>query len=79
MEVELLFNDRNETLVKKKEASQSTLVNLPPEASTMPYHSITLHETFDLEDLELPNSSFFMAILWIIMFYHLFMLYLEGL
>lgn len=56
--VNYLFNDCSETLVKIKQAFHSTAVDLPPEASTAPYHSITLPETFDLDDLELPESSF---------------------
>eukprot|EP01018_Ginkgo_biloba_P014753 Gb_15721 [translate_table: standard] len=56
--VNYLFNDCSETLVKIKQAFRSTAVDLPPEASTAPYHSITLPETFDLDDLELPDSSF---------------------
>ncbi|GFZ06038.1 sister chromatid cohesion 1 protein 4 [Actinidia rufa] len=46
-----------EALLKIKQAFRSTAVDLPPEESTAPYHSITLPETFDLDDFELPDSD----------------------
>ena len=55
--VNYLFNDCSETLLKVKQAFRSTAVDLPPEESTAPYHSITLPETFDLDDFELPDSA----------------------
>jgi cohesin complex subunit SCC1 len=64
--VNYLFNDCSETLVKIKQAFRSTAVDLPPEASTAPYHSITLPETFDLDDLELPDSSFCHGLVFIV-------------
>ncbi|XP_076918774.1 sister chromatid cohesion 1 protein 4-like isoform X2 [Bidens hawaiensis] len=55
--VNYLFDDCSEALLKVKQAFQSTAVDLPPEESTAPYHSITLPETFDLDDFELPDSD----------------------
>ncbi|OVA10663.1 Rad21/Rec8-like protein [Macleaya cordata] len=57
--VNYLFHDCSEALLKVKQAFRSTAVDLPPEESTAPYHSITLPETFDLDDFELPDSEFF--------------------
>ncbi|XP_010242484.1 PREDICTED: sister chromatid cohesion 1 protein 4 [Nelumbo nucifera] len=57
--VNYLFHDCSEALLKVKQAFRSTAVDLPPEESTAPYHSITLPETFDLDDFELPDSAFF--------------------
>ncbi|XP_002985553.2 sister chromatid cohesion 1 protein 4 [Selaginella moellendorffii] len=51
--VNYLFHDCSEALVKIKQAFHSGAVDLPPEAATAPFHSITLPETFDLDDLEL--------------------------
>ncbi|KAI9077996.1 hypothetical protein K1719_040125 [Acacia pycnantha] len=50
---------RFEALLKVKQAFRSTAVDLPPEESTAPYHSITLPETFDLDDFELPDNDIF--------------------
>ncbi|XP_071707838.1 sister chromatid cohesion 1 protein 4-like isoform X2 [Rutidosis leptorrhynchoides] len=55
--VNYLFDDCSEALLKVKQAFRSTTVDLPPEESTAPYHSITLPETFDLDDFELPDSE----------------------
>lgn len=55
--VNYLFHDCSEALLKVKQAFRSTAVDLPPEESTAPYHSITLPETFDLDDFELPDSA----------------------
>ncbi|PIA29596.1 hypothetical protein AQUCO_05800021v1, partial [Aquilegia coerulea] len=55
--VNYLFHDCSEALLKVKQAFRSTAVDLPPEESTAPYHSITLPETFDLDDFELPDSD----------------------
>nr|KYP64201.1 Sister chromatid cohesion 1 protein 3 [Cajanus cajan] len=55
--VNYLFDDCSEALLKIKQAFRSTAVDLPPEESTAPYHSITLPETFDLDDFELPDSD----------------------
>ncbi|XP_028120714.1 sister chromatid cohesion 1 protein 4 isoform X1 [Camellia sinensis] len=57
--VNYLFDDCSEALLKIKQAFRSTAVDLPPEESTAPYHSITLPETFDLDDFELPDSDMF--------------------
>ncbi|KAJ6850662.1 sister chromatid cohesion 1 protein 4-like [Iris pallida] len=56
--VNYLFHDCSEALLKIKQAFRSTAVDLPPEESTAPYHSITLPETFDLDDFELPDTAF---------------------
>ncbi|KAL4193721.1 hypothetical protein AMTRI_Chr06g200880 [Amborella trichopoda] len=56
--VNYLFHDCSEALLKIKQAFRSTAVDLPPEESTAPYHSITLPETFDLDDFELPENAF---------------------
>ncbi|KAM0023098.1 putative rad21/Rec8-like protein [Helianthus debilis subsp. tardiflorus] len=55
--VNYLFDDCSEALLKVKQAFRSTAVDLPPEESTAPYHSITLPETFDLDDFELPDDD----------------------
>ncbi|XP_020580103.1 uncharacterized protein LOC110024393 isoform X2 [Phalaenopsis equestris] len=55
--VNYLFHDCSEALVKIKQAFRSTAVDLPPEESTAPYNSITLPETFDLDNFELPESA----------------------
>ncbi|ONK56901.1 uncharacterized protein A4U43_C10F14450 [Asparagus officinalis] len=55
--VNYLFHDCSEALLNVKQAFRSTAVDLPPEESTAPYHSITLPETFDLDDFELPDSA----------------------
>uniref|UniRef100_A0A7N0RBK3 Uncharacterized protein n=1 Tax=Kalanchoe fedtschenkoi TaxID=63787 RepID=A0A7N0RBK3_KALFE len=57
--VNYLFDDCSEALLKIKQAFRSTAVDLPPEESTAPYHSITLPETFDLDDFELPDHDLF--------------------
>ncbi|CAM8881522.1 unnamed protein product [Rhodiola kirilowii] len=57
--VNYLFDDCSEALLKVKQAFRSTAVDLPPEESTAPYHSITLPETFDLDDFELPDADIF--------------------
>ncbi|KAF5454947.1 hypothetical protein F2P56_024575 [Juglans regia] len=57
--VNYLFDDCSEALLKIKQAFRSTAVDLPPEESTAPYHSITLPETFDLDDFELPDNENF--------------------
>ncbi|XP_019449918.1 PREDICTED: sister chromatid cohesion 1 protein 4-like isoform X2 [Lupinus angustifolius] len=57
--VNYLFDDCSEALLKVKQAFRSTAVDLPPEESTAPYHSITLPETFDLDDFELPDNEIF--------------------
>ncbi|KAK8559281.1 hypothetical protein V6N13_098858 [Hibiscus sabdariffa] len=57
--VNYLFDDCSEALLKIKQAFRSTAVDLPPEESTAPYHSITLPETFDLDDFELPDNEIF--------------------
>ncbi|KAE8679248.1 Lateral organ boundaries domain family protein [Hibiscus syriacus] len=57
--VNYLFDDCSEALLKIKQAFRSTAVDLPPEESTAPYHSITLPETFDLDDFELPDNEVF--------------------
>ncbi|XP_039027425.1 sister chromatid cohesion 1 protein 4-like isoform X2 [Hibiscus syriacus] len=57
--VNYLFDDCREALLKIKQAFRSTAVDLPPEESTAPYHSITLPETFDLDDFELPDNEIF--------------------
>ncbi|RDX91987.1 Sister chromatid cohesion 1 protein 4, partial [Mucuna pruriens] len=55
--VNYLFDDCSEALLKVKQAFRSAAVDLPPEESTAPYHSITLPETFDLDDFELPDND----------------------
>ncbi|KAI3975892.1 hypothetical protein MKX01_011786 [Papaver californicum] len=55
--VNYLFHDCSEALLQVKQAFRSTAVDLPPEESTAPYHSITLPETFDLDDFELPDND----------------------
>ncbi|XP_004492871.1 sister chromatid cohesion 1 protein 4 isoform X2 [Cicer arietinum] len=57
--VNYLFDDCSEALLKVKQAFRSAAVDLPPEESTAPYHSITLPETFDLDDFELPDNDIF--------------------
>ncbi|KAI4350190.1 hypothetical protein L6164_010695 [Bauhinia variegata] len=57
--VNYLFDDCSEALLKIKQAFRSTAVDLPPEESTAPYHSITLPETFDLDDFELPDNDIY--------------------
>lgn len=56
--VNYLFDDCSEALLKVKQAFRSAAVDLPPEETTAPYHSITMPETFDLDDFELPDSDF---------------------
>ncbi|VFQ62561.1 unnamed protein product [Cuscuta campestris] len=55
--VNYLFDDCSEALLKVKQAFRSTAVDLPPEESKAPYHSITLPETFELDDFELPDND----------------------
>ncbi|KAL2941447.1 Sister chromatid cohesion 1 protein 4 [Bienertia sinuspersici] len=57
--VNYLFDDCSDALLKVKQAFRSTAVDLPPEQSKAPYHSITLPETFDLDDFELPDNEVF--------------------
>ena len=57
-----LFDDCSEALLKVKQAFRSTDVDLPPEESTAPYHSITLPETFDLDDFELPDNELYQGL-----------------
>ncbi|GFP90083.1 sister chromatid cohesion 1 protein 4 [Phtheirospermum japonicum] len=57
--VNYLFDDCSETLLNVKQAFRSAAVDLPPEESKAPYHSITLPETFDLDDFELPDKDIF--------------------
>ncbi|XP_020551224.1 sister chromatid cohesion 1 protein 4 isoform X2 [Sesamum indicum] len=57
--VNYLFDDCSEALLKIKQAFRSAAVDLPPEESKAPYHSITLPETFDLDDFELPDNDIF--------------------
>ncbi|CAM0884113.1 unnamed protein product [Alopecurus aequalis] len=54
--VNYLFHDCSEALLKIKQAFRSAAVDLPPEESTAPYHSITLPETFHLDDFELEDA-----------------------
>ncbi|KAF3652784.1 Sister chromatid cohesion 1 protein 4 [Capsicum annuum] len=54
-----LFDDCSEALLKVKQAFRSAAVDLPPEESKAPYHSITLPETFELDDFELPDNEIF--------------------
>ncbi|MCO5576937.1 hypothetical protein L7F22_030758 [Adiantum nelumboides] len=56
-QVNYLFNDCSETLGKIKQAFHSADVDLPPEATTAPFHTITLPETFDFDELELVPDS----------------------
>lgn len=60
--VNYLFDDCSEALLKVKQAFRSAAVDLPPEESTAPYHSITLPETFDLDDFELPDNELFQGL-----------------
>lgn len=50
--VNYLFHDCSEALTKIKQAFHSGAVDLPPEASTAPFHAITLPENFDLDEFE---------------------------
>ncbi|WVZ08291.1 hypothetical protein V8G54_021637 [Vigna mungo] len=80
--VNYLFDDCSEALLKIKQAFRSTAVDLPPEESTAPYHSITLPETFDLDDFELPDSDILQALvlkyLNILSFLALAIVYYNG-
>lgn len=80
--VNYLFDDCSEALLKIKQAFRSTAVDLPPEESTAPYHSITLPETFDLDDFELPDSDILQALvlkyLNILSFVALAIVYCSG-
>uniref|UniRef100_A0A803KMK7 Sister chromatid cohesion 1 protein 4-like n=1 Tax=Chenopodium quinoa TaxID=63459 RepID=A0A803KMK7_CHEQI len=60
--VNYLFDDCSDALLKVKQAFRSTAVDLPPEQSKAPYHSITLPETFDLDDFELPDNDIFQGL-----------------
>ena len=62
--VNYLFDDCSEALLKVKQAFRSAAVDLPPEESTAPYHSITLPETFDLDDFELPDNEIFQGLVY---------------
>ncbi|EPS70525.1 hypothetical protein M569_04233, partial [Genlisea aurea] len=55
--VNYLFDDCSEALLKIKQAFRSAAVDLPPEESKAPYHSITMPEAFDLDDFELPDND----------------------
>ncbi|KAL9260404.1 Sister chromatid cohesion 1 protein 4-like protein [Drosera capensis] len=55
--VNYLFDDCSEALLKVKQAFRSEAVDLPPEQYKAPYDSITLPETFDLDDFELPDTD----------------------
>ncbi|KAL6501072.1 hypothetical protein OROHE_025269 [Orobanche hederae] len=55
--VTYLFDDCSEALLKVKQAFRSAAVDLPPEEARAPYHLITLPETFDLDDFELPDND----------------------
>jgi len=81
--VNYLFDDCSEALLKIKQAFRSTAVDLPPEESTAPYHSITLPETFDLDDFELPDSDILQALVLkyfnIFLFVALTIVYCSGL
>ncbi|XP_047938140.1 sister chromatid cohesion 1 protein 4-like isoform X1 [Salvia hispanica] len=57
--VNYLFDDCSEALLNVKQAFRSAAVDLPPEQSKAPYHTITLPETFDLDDFELPDNEIF--------------------
>eukprot|EP00271_Cylindrocystis_brebissonii_P004848 TRINITY_DN16765_c0_g1_i1.p1 TRINITY_DN16765_c0_g1~~TRINITY_DN16765_c0_g1_i1.p1 ORF type:complete len:1175 (+),score=305.69 TRINITY_DN16765_c0_g1_i1:188-3712(+) len=48
-----LYADCSDALVKIKQAFNSAAVDLPPDAATAPFHSITMPENFDLETLDL--------------------------
>ncbi|KAI5060335.1 hypothetical protein GOP47_0024755 [Adiantum capillus-veneris] len=50
--VNYLYHDCSEALVKIKQAFHCSSVDLPPEASKVAFHSITLRENFDLDELE---------------------------
>ncbi|KAK4771062.1 hypothetical protein SAY87_031594 [Trapa incisa] len=60
-QVNNLFDDCSEALLKVNQAFRSAAVDLHPEESTAPYHSITLPETFDLEDFELLDNENFLG------------------
>lgn len=66
-----LFDDCSEALLKVKQAFRSTAVDLPPEESKAPYHSITLPETFELDDFELPDNDIFQGLVPIYLFFSL--------
>lgn len=68
--VNYLFHDCSEALLKIKQAFRSAAVDLPPEESTAPYHSITLPETFHLDDFELPDSGSVLDIAFSIAYMH---------
>lgn len=73
--VNYLFDDCSEALLKVKQAFRSTAVDLPPEESKAPYHSITLPEKFDLDDFELPDSDIFQGFVQHINFFVLQVLF----
>ncbi|MCO5560365.1 hypothetical protein L7F22_013978 [Adiantum nelumboides] len=50
--VNYLYHDCSEAFVKIKQAFHGSRVDLPPEASKVPFHSITLPETLDFDDLD---------------------------
>lgn len=76
--VNYLFDDCSEALLKIKQAFRSTAVDLPPEESTAPYHSITLPETFDLDDFELPDNDIFQGSVSLYPNYYLHLCLLYG-
>ncbi|KAI3809090.1 hypothetical protein L1987_25058 [Smallanthus sonchifolius] len=52
-----VVDDCSEALLKVKHAFRSTAVDLPHEESTAPYHLITMPETSDIDDFELPDND----------------------
>ncbi|KAH7283221.1 hypothetical protein KP509_35G066500 [Ceratopteris richardii] len=50
--VNYLYHDCSEALIKIKNAFLPSNVDLPPEASKVPFHSITLPEPFALDDFD---------------------------
>lgn len=50
--VNYLYQDCSEALAKIKQAFNSVQVDLPPGATSAPFHSITLPETFEFDDME---------------------------
>jgi len=50
--VNYLYQDCSDALAKIKQAFNSVQVDLPPGATSAPFHSITLPETFEFDDME---------------------------
>ncbi|MCO5581680.1 hypothetical protein L7F22_035569 [Adiantum nelumboides] len=50
--VNYLYHDCSEAFVKIKQAFHGSRADLPPEASKVPFHSITLPENFEFHDLD---------------------------